>query len=253
MSSKAKNYLSIIADIFAILGVSVIGVIGRPMISIILEKEISITDFLSAILFYSIYITLLILILYFLLKRFKLDFSEKKYFIITSRIILVCLLLVVYLGSFSFAIDYWGNIFNNKYFYPDPPSTILKQLDINFQYSDSEIRGKIDWNSNINNSDYKIVTYVKYSNNSEYRIHNYDVHTHSIVNSTNTSNINIDNTFVIPAPSKLNIYRAELDSIILAVVTKHDCLLVKRYPASVFDSKDSTFGEINAYTQTLKL
>ncbi len=254
---KVRENLAIIADVATILGVSIVGFIGTPLVSVLLGRKFSLFGVVNGVLFYFVMTGAAILISIVLLRSGWRLFQQREYLRLTLRLFLYILLLSILAGIHGPSKDLWANLLGNEYFFPPSPTEVVEGLDLRYVGEDASILGKVKWNPRrpIDIANYRAVTYLEYRNESPFfRVHKFLAPIHGGDSETELARISADGSFMVPSISKrFQTQGNVLQGAIVAIVTRLDGGPLRRYPPGVTDKNATELKEIQAFAETLEV
>ena len=248
---KSRDYLSIIADVVTIVGVSIVWFIGQPVVAALLGRHVSFGNFANGILFYFIWISMTAFIVILLEKLTFKEFKQKHYAKVTIYIGVFIALISVIANGFVPSKDLWANLFANEYLFPSSPNEVIKDIDLSFDRNDGRLKGTVNFNDvykQIDACDYRIVSYSKYKDDSNYNIHRFLWREDGAYYNRTLVKINSNGSFLIPDfRSYENTVGNTLESIVVAVVTRLDDGLRTRYPTAISGKDAPELIEVGAF------
>src|SRR5262249_38408616 len=183
------------------------------------------------------------------------SFKQRKYFNMIFRIFLFILLFAILTGVFKPLKELWANLLSNEYFFPEFPIAVVESIDLRFNEGKQELVGHVVWKQQykyIDVDNYRVLAYLKYSNDSLYKTYWFYRTTYDPNYDTELARISTDGSFLVTKVStSFNMPGNVLQGFIVAIVTRLDDGLRKRYPAGVYDKNATQLNAIGAFTEEL--
>jgi hypothetical protein len=252
--ARYRSCLSVVADVATILGVSFFTLFGNRILSSALSRQFSFFDFITATLFYFVFVIVFLFSIGFMLKKTFSSAKDKRWL----DSILYCIgffivwLILVFLGGrlrTGFA-----SMLNNEYLLPPQPINIIHEItDLEWDPNSAEIRGRIAWKrSHIDTSKYRILSYLKYSDDTHLKLHEFWHPTKAGSVEYSFVGVSEKGNFIVPSVSSKSVtYGNYLERAAIAVVRKADCDFFPDYPYGILSLPDPTLDSIGASTVEL--
>lgn len=255
---RIRQNLAIIADVATILGVSIVGFIGTPLVSVLLGREFNLFSLVNGVFFYFVVTGMTVLISIGLLRRSWRLLQEKKYFRLVFSLFVYLLSLSIVVGILRPSRDLWANLLGNEYLFPPSPSEVVEGLALRYRGEDASIVGKVTWKPGhlVEIQNYRAVAYLKYSDESPfYKVHEFFTPIHGGSSVTELVRISADGSFVVPnITTNLRTLGNVLQGSIVAIVARLDGEpLRRRYPPGVTDKNATLLREIRAFAETCEI
>lgn len=251
VNGTSTEKLAIISNISTILGVSVATIVAGPFLQQFADQEFIVSDFIIAIIFYFLYISITMSIIYNLsLKAYK-SYQEKKFNFLFSNITLSLITAWIAIAFFTTTKYHFGNIFDSEYLLSKPASHAISRvsvLEISNDGKKAYIKGKIEFKTNITSSDFEILLYTK-SGSGLYQ----SVKTNG---DDYISKSNMDGSFTLIASP---LYGETLQDMYIVIYRKSDWSFIETfgygktgYPNNTTQVPDSSIEHLKAFTYKLQ-
>ncbi len=245
-----RKYLSFIADVATIVGVSFFGIFGNRILSLAFARQFSFFDFITAALIFSVFTAAFLLFILIMTKRVFRDIKQRDW--IGTILNLFCFLMIWILLFFlgGRIKDELASMLNNEYLLPTPPVKVIVGINpLDWNPENGEIKGKVVWKkNNVSNDKYCVLAYVKYANDSHLKVHKFLLPTKGGSKECILTKISKEGSFVVPslAPRSVTIGNT-LERVAIAVLREADCHLYSDYPSGILQTDDPALESIGAF------
>jgi hypothetical protein len=205
-ASPSLTKFSIIADVFSVLGLSVISLITLPLLTEFLGREFSWFDFVFTILFYIIIVTFSLSIIIVLIRESVDKIRSRD--AITGFAFLIFLLIIAVIGIALVPIIHnaFGSAFNVSYMLPRPAKSAISghgDIAISHPYDDNGeqtttrflISGSLMIDPGAEATNYRVIVYTRTFDETQFSLQN----TRDYSGSPVIADVLEDGSFELPA------------------------------------------------------